>query len=55
MGTTYNEYLSVRLHDKDDPLDVDRIDFELLSETYNFGEIIKGNILIKIPDFSGHR
>ena len=49
------ENIIVRLHDTNNPSDVDYIDFELDSETYNFGEIINGNIFIKIPGSNGRR
>jgi hypothetical protein len=50
-----NENMIVRLHDTNDPSAVDYIDFELDSEIYNFGEIINGNIFIKIPGLNGRR
>jgi hypothetical protein len=47
--------ITVKLHDKESQDDFDRIDLEMDSETYNIGDIISGNISIKLPRFNPNR
>jgi len=50
-----NKLISVKLHDKDASEDVDHIGLLVDSELYNIGDLISGNIMIKIAVSSGHR
>lgn len=52
---TDDKEITVKLYDKESQDDFDRIDFVIDSEIYNIGDIISGNISIKIPKFNTHR
>ncbi len=55
MGYIGDEYIVVKLHDKASTDDFDRIDFQMDTQTFNIGEIISGNISIKIAGFNSRR